>query len=164
MSFSCVGLHDRGVLRDVFIMSKPKEKKPSAPVGLAALPTFLNAKKTAEAVLAQLHESGAIAKDQIDKCLPSITQLVQKSNDQQEKFWKSVYASVNAIASHTERTAKLIADRERLFTWLDQKMPIARKNLDGVAIQAASQKVVLRNTDWIRKRITDWNKLRKKKV
>ena len=108
-----MGLRDRGGLRDVFKMSKPKPP-PSAPVGLAALPTLLNAKETAEAVLAQLHESGAIAKDQIDKCLPSITQLVQKSNDQQEKFWKSVYASVNAIASHSGRTEKLIADRERL--------------------------------------------------
>ena len=159
MSFSCVGLHDRGVLRDVFIMSKPKEKKPSAPVGLAALPTFLNAKKTAEAVLAQLHESGAITKDQIDKNLPSITLIVQKLNDQQETFWKSVYASVNARASHSERQAESVKHSTTLFVWLDKHMPKHRGNLDHVAERAVSERVVPRSVPWVRKQITEWKKL-----
>jgi len=143
-------------------MSKKALKNRPPKEGLASLPSYLKAKNTAVDVLKQLHVNGAIAQDQIDSNIFSVTEIINISNDRQEDYWKSVFASVNARASHTERQAVSARFQSTLFAWLDRTKPNHRGNLDDLADKAHRAGVVQRSIPWIRKQITEWGKLQSK--
>ena len=143
-------------------MSKKALKNRPPKEGLASLPSYLKAKNTAVDVLKKLHVNGAIAQDQIDSNIASIAEIIKISNDRQEDYWKSVFASVNARASHPERQAVSAKFQSTLFAWLDKTKPNHKGNLDDLAGKAVLAGVVPRSFHWIRKQITEWGKLQSK--
>ena len=143
-------------------MSRKTVKNQPPKEGLASLPSYLKAKNTAVEVLKQLHVNGAIAQDQIDSNIFSIAEIIKISNDRQEDYWKSVFASVNARASHPERQAVSANLQSILFAWLVRTKPNHIGNLDNLAGKAVLAGVVPRSFHWIRKQITEWEKLQSK--
>lgn len=143
-------------------MSREKPKVPQRKQGIAALPEYLKANATAEAVLDHLQQNGVISTDQAKRLLESTTKLVQVSNSQSNKFWKSIDASVNAAGSND--TSKEAAKRmqDKLFDWLDQNAQKHKGNLDDLAHKAFDANVVGRSVSWIRKQITLWKERRRK--
>lgn len=142
---------------------KPKSIGQSRKQGLRALPDHLKAKDTAREALAALKANGTLTQRQADENLDLLTEIIWRSNERQESFWASVFASVNARGSHPERQAQAAKYKANLFKWLDMNRENLKGNLDDVARDAITNRVVPRGFDWIRRRITDWNKSNDKK-